>query len=152
MSWNAIIAEAKLLGKLDRRDSKREGNIDRLPGAAEVLRKFNERQAEFGRGDHPEKVYRQANMLLRIRLRLEHMRSARKRIVSCALLVIPSKRRKEIVGDFMESIQSAREQGVGRFGRWMLIAAKLLLYSWCVLKLRFGDLIQPSEDTEAAEH
>lgn len=74
------------------------------------------------------------------------------RTLSWSLLIIPSNRRHEIVGDFLESIHTARQQGVGRFGRWILIAAKLLLYSWCVLKLRLSDLVQPSEDTEAAEH
>lgn len=68
------------------------------------------------------------------------------RIGSWSALVIPSKRRKEIVGDFLESIQLAREQGMGRFGLWTLIATKFLLYAWVVLKLRIGDLVASNED------
>lgn len=78
-------------------------------------------------------------------------RTRMQRFGSWSALVVPSKRRKEIAGDFLESIKSAREQGIGWFGRWMLIAAKCLLYAWVVLKLRIGDLAQPSEDAESPE-
>lgn len=73
------------------------------------------------------------------------------RIGSWSALVIPSKRRKEMVGDFLESIQSGREQGFGWFGLRMLIAAKCLLYAWVVLKLRIGDLAHQGEDAESPE-
>lgn len=92
-----------------------------------------------------------ASALIVFGLILDPTSGGLKRVGSWALLVIPRKRREEIVGDFLESIEKARKQGFGRFGQWMLIAAKFLLYAWVVLKLRIGDLAQPSERIGAAK-
>ena len=71
-------------------------------------------------------------------------RLLRARNVVC--LIIPKKRRDEIIGDFHESMATAKKEGLGRFARALLAGAKIALYACIALKLRAQDFAPGTEE------
>lgn len=127
--------------------------------AARTLRLSNRQQMELTRfvelaRDHSFRRYdhlKMESMLAAAPLRHSaKLLGALKWIVSWSFYIIPAKRRDEIIGDFRESIHSARKQGAGRLGIKLLFVSKIMLYVWAALRLRFGDLVQPAEDQDVA--
>lgn len=70
-----------------------------------------------------------------------------RRSASWASLIIPAKRREEMEGDLVESIEEATARGFGPFAIFMLKIAKGLLYVWIGLKLRVTDFVSFEKET-----
>lgn len=79
------------------------------------------------------------------------LRRSAGRCFSLFLLVIPKKRRDEIVGDFHESLHKANQAGYGRFARTLLAIAKFGLYGWVSLNLRASDFAHSEEEQDQLE-
>lgn len=79
------------------------------------------------------------------------VRDSAGRIFALFLLVIPAKRRDEIIGDFHESLAKARQDGYGRIALFFLAAGKILLYAWVCLKFRASDFARSEEEHEQPE-
>lgn len=66
-----------------------------------------------------------------------HQRNAR--FARLALLIIPKRRRDEMVGDFHQLGSEVRAEGAGRIARVFLFSGRFLLYAWAIVRLRLPD-------------